>query len=205
METERLESFGTTLAHILERRSITQTQLAEKVGTAQPVISAITKGRRQCGLGLATKIAEALQIRDEQEKITFLKLAKQPKWRGMGDGLHGDEALLYDIMVKKLAKAGIRAENIEHVLNVTPQLDTPTKIAIMLKDGSAFTLTLDLARKSEPVISEGERSADRVPKMAVHSLPIAKAQETPDDLKPPTHSEPTKALSVDPEIEGIIG
>jgi UDP-N-acetylglucosamine 1-carboxyvinyltransferase len=61
-KTTYLNEIGETIADERAKRGMTQTELAEKVGTSQPAINRIEKGRQNISLDMIAKIGEVLNI-----------------------------------------------------------------------------------------------------------------------------------------------
>lgn len=129
-------AFGRMLAVMLSDRNITQLDFALKTHTNQSSISAICNGKRQCGIKLATRFADALRL-DGREKSHFLANSARPSWmRDTGYGF-GAETALNHIEMADLALGGIQSASIGAVTRVGDKksFEQPSLVYIVLKDG----------------------------------------------------------------------
>lgn len=60
------ESFGQRLARFRRQRGLTQTELADKVGIVQPLISDYERGRLQLSAEMAVRFALALNVSSDE-------------------------------------------------------------------------------------------------------------------------------------------
>lgn len=61
-----LPQFGPNLKRLRELRGLSQAELAAQISVQQTYISALELGHKNCSLGLAAKLAEALEIKLEK-------------------------------------------------------------------------------------------------------------------------------------------
>jgi hypothetical protein len=103
-------------------------------------ISEICIGRRRCGIKLATRIANALNLKDK-ERFDFLNLVRMPKWKGLENTTNSHETILANVLIKKLASKEIE---ISSIASVVP---TQKETYLIQKDGDVYELEVCLKIK----------------------------------------------------------
>lgn len=141
-------AFGRSLDRHMVERGMTQADLAVKVGTTQPNISKLCRGRRQCGIRLATRLAEALGL-EGSVRAHFLIAAKRPAWKGFEDTEYGLEAILSDCVLKVLAAAGIRREDVLSATVLPQGGDRKADAVLVMKSGEAVEVEIKVRRKGK--------------------------------------------------------
>ena len=142
-------AFGKYLLSFLDCRGITQAKFAEKAKTCQPVISSICSGKRKCGLKVALRMADALELTGE-ERAKFLSNSNKPQWKGFNHELYGFEAMLYDFLSRELKSAGVDAKNIASIARIDKiEGATESRVIFVLKDGSVFKMNLTIGTLKE--------------------------------------------------------
>lgn len=130
------DAFGRMLAVMLSDKNITQQEFAKTTHTNQSSISAICNGKRQCGIKLATRFADALRL-DGKERTHFLANSVKPGWMRHQYYGFGAETALNDLEMADLALGGIQPFQIGAVTRVGERksFEQPSLVYIVLKDG----------------------------------------------------------------------
>lgn len=125
--------------YLLEKK-IYQKEFAKLVSINPANISEICIGRRRCGIKLATRIANALNLKDK-ERFDFLNLVRMPKWKGLENTTNSHETILANVLIKKLASKEIE---ISSIASVVP---TQKETYLIQKDGDVYELEVCLKIK----------------------------------------------------------
>ena len=194
-------AFGKQLRKWLDTFGMTQADLAEKAETTAPIVSSIIHGRRQVGIKLATRLADALDLKDNsRERLTFLSSAKRSKFKGFDHEEFGVEAILYDLTSKALTRSGMDLKQVQSIVPLDPMKSRETAVVVM-KDGSLFRFTLQISRQeAEPLPQRHEPAEPPRPSATEAEIldifgdvnappPSDESNEDPEPSEPPQKPE----------------
>jgi len=140
------DGLSKALLGYLSDKRLNQREFAQLVSIPPANLSAICTGKRQCGIKLATRFADALKL-DGRERVGFLNLIRMPKWKGLENMPNHPEAVLGDWLIRELASSGILTSQIASVVPLKQAVDCGADAYIIMKDGVIMELELKIRKK----------------------------------------------------------
>jgi plasmid maintenance system antidote protein VapI len=139
-----VKTFGELLKSAASERNLTLTDVALQSEVHLPNLSKIATGKRPCGLAVAHRLADALELRGP-ERLLFLQAASASTNRKnvLLDRSHCDyPGELRDFVVNYISSEGIFPE---HIQSVTTNVNDGTP-HLRLRDGTHFALRIVRSR-----------------------------------------------------------
>jgi len=165
-------SFGKHLKSLMDRKKVTQDELATLVHTTQPTISHLINGTRKCSMKMADKLSRALNL-DDKEQVHFFSKASQPKSMGLAKEAINVEANFIENMVRLMAASGIRIAEINLVTLIESRTREKSSMLLVMRDGTVYDLYLDIKKRPFAVQQK------TVPSDTVPPIPEPVPEETP--------------------------
>lgn len=192
-------AFGRILSKLIDRAGLTQSALAKQIGTTQPTISGLCNGRRQCGIGLATRISEHLKLSPE-ERTNFIRHARKPKWKGFDDALFGGEALLIDVILRAIKAAGVEPLKIESATEITPADPQGPRAILVMKDGNVADIHIQVIPRPVAYGYSSVPTPVQPPPSPSSEAPSVQPEKE-ENLDQPVQPEPSSSESPSPKLD----
>lgn len=137
-----ITDFGQLLLAIRHDRNMIQAELANAAHVHTSHISDFERSKRMCGLRIATRLADALRLKDN-ERVEFMSAAAQTTKRKYltSDPLSAENPLV-KLIALRCQGSGL---DLKRVVNAVPIMaQDKHQIRVMTSDGEVFTLEIKI-------------------------------------------------------------